>query len=132
MKYIYSAIFEPNESGTKFMASVPDLPGCVSSGRTLQEAIDEIADAASLWLVTAEDKDIPIPPATEQDDLEHLPGYVFSVIQVDTIAYRALTDTRAVRKNVSLPAWMVALADKRGINCSQLLQESLRAKLSTV
>lgn len=132
MKYIYSAIFEPNESGTKFMASVPDLPGCVSSGRTLQDAIDEITDAASLWLVTAEDKGTPIPPATKQDDLEHLPGYVFSVIQVDTIAYRALTDTRAVRKNVSLPAWMVALADKRGINCSQLLQESLRAKLSTV
>ncbi|RRF94279.1 MAG: hypothetical protein DUD27_09680 [Lachnospiraceae bacterium] len=28
-------------------------------------------------------------------------------------AYRAKTDTRAVRKNVSLPAWMAAMADKR-------------------
>lgn len=48
------------------------------------------------------------------------------MIRVDTIAYRALTDTRAVRKNVSLPAWMVNLADRQGINCSQLLQDALR------
>lgn len=38
--------------------------------------------------------------------------------QMEVILNRAETDTRAVRKNVSLPAWMAALADKRGINCS--------------
>jgi post-segregation antitoxin (ccd killing protein) len=62
--------------------------------------------------------------------MDHAPDSVFTVVQVDTIAYRALTDTRAVRKNVSLPAWMADLADKRGINCSQVLQEGLRARLN--
>lgn len=52
-----------------------------------------------------------------------------SLIQVDTISYRAATDTRAVRKNVSLPQWMANLAEKRGVNCSQILQESLMKKL---
>jgi post-segregation antitoxin (ccd killing protein) len=52
-----------------------------------------------------------------------------SLIQIDTISYRADTDTKAVRKNVSLPRWMANLADKRGVNCSQLLQESLMKKL---
>lgn len=52
------------------------------------------------------------------------------MIQVDTIVYRAQTDTKAVRKNVSLPAWMANLADMRGINCSQLLQDALRVRLS--
>ena len=130
MKYIYSAVFERNDDGSKYYARVPDLPGCVSSGSDLQDAIDEITDAASGWLVVAEDDGINIPPATPQDALEHEPGLLFSLIQIDTIAYRAMTDTQAVRKNVSLPAWMVALADKRGINCSQVLQEGLRAKLS--
>lgn len=130
MKYIYSAMFTPNEDGTKYYARVPDLPGCITTGHDLQDAIDQITDAASCWLVVAEDEEDPIPAATPQANLEHEDGAVFSLIQVDTIAYRAMTDTRAVRKNVSLPAWMANLADKRGINCSQLLQESLTTRLS--
>ena len=130
MKYIYSAMFTPTEDGTKYLARIPDLPGCISSGRGLSDAVEQITDAASGWLVVAEDEGLPIPPATTQTALEHEPGSVFSLLQVDTIANRALTDTRAVRKNVSLPAWMVELADKRGINCSQVLQEGLAAKLN--
>ena len=132
MKYMYSATFTPNQDGTKFFARVPDLPGCITTGKDLHDAIDQITDAASGWLVVAEDEGLEIPRATQQELLEHEAGCVFSVIQVDTIAYRAMTDTRAVRKNVSLPAWMAALADKRGINCSQVLQEGLTAKLNAI
>lgn len=123
MKYVYTAVF--SKDGDKFFASVPDLPGCVSSGNTIQEAIEEITDAASSWLVAAEDHGDPIAKATTQSELEHEYDDILSLIQVDTIAYRALTDTKAVRKNVSLPQWMVVLADKRGINCSQVLQAGL-------
>lgn len=45
---------------------------------------------------------------------------------------RSVTDTRAVRKNVSLPAWMANLADKHRINCSQVLQEGLRKQFDTL
>ena len=131
MKYIYSAVFSSNEDDTKYYARVPDLPGCVTTGSSLQDAIEQITDAASGWLVVAEDESLSIPDATPQEAIEHEPGAVFSLIQVDTIAYRALTDTRAVRKNVSLPAWMADLADKRGINCSQVLQEGLNARFHT-
>lgn len=132
MKYIYSAVFTPNEEGTKYYARVPDLPGCITTGHSLQDAIDQITDAVSGWLVVAEDEGLSIPTATPQESLAHEPNCVFSLILVDTIAYRALTDTRAVRKNVSLPAWMADLADKRGINCSQVLQEGLNARFSSL
>lgn len=132
MTYIYSAIFTSSEDGTKYYARVPDLPGCITTGHSLQDAIQQITDAASGWLVVAEDEGILIPPATPQAAIAHEAGDIFTMIQVDTIAYRALTDTRAVRKNVSLPAWMADLADKRGINCSQVLQEGLKARLSTM
>lgn len=130
MKYIYSAVFVPNDAGTKLFASIPDLPGCVTSGHDLHDAINQVTDAAASWLVVAEDEGLTIPPASPQTSLAHDPGTIFSVIQVDTLAYRAQTDTRAVRKNVSLPAWMAELADKRGINCSQVLQEGLTARLN--
>lgn len=128
MKYIYSAMFTTDEDG-KVYARVPDLPGCITTGKDLQDAIDEITDAASGWLVVAEDEGLPIADPTSQTDLDHEPGSILSLIRVDTMAYRAATDTRAVRKNVSLPQWLANLADKRGINLSQVLQEGLKARL---
>lgn len=131
MKYLYTAIISPIEGEDAWEARVPDLPGCVTTGKDIPEALEMISDAASLWLVVAEDKGRSIPRPTPQGALERQslgPDDVCTLIRVDTIAYRAQTDDRAVRKNVSLPAWMADLADKRGINCSQLLQEALRVR----
>lgn len=125
MKYSYSAVFSPSEDEGKVYARVPDLPGCITTGSSLQDAILQITDAASGWLVVAEDNTMPIPHATPQADIERAPSDILSVICVDTLAYRARTDTRSVRKNVSLPAWLARLADARGVNCSQVLQEAL-------
>ncbi len=131
MNYIYTAVFTPNENATKFYARIPDLPGCITTGSSLQDAIDQMTDAASGWLVVAEDKGLEIPAATPQSSVEHSESEYLSLIQVDTIAYRAETDTRAVRKNVSLPQWMATFADQRGINCSQVLQEALKERFRT-
>ena len=129
MKYIYTALFTPIEDGSGYYAKVPDLPGCITTGNSLSDAIDQITDAMSAWLVVAEDEGEPISPPSPQEKLSVDAGTICSLISADTIEYRAQTDTRAVRKNVSLPSWMVRLADKRGINCSQVLQDALRTLL---
>ena len=127
MKYIYSALFKVEQD--KVYARVPDLPGCITTGKDLEDAIDQITDAASIWLVSAEDDGEEIPAATPQSSLESDVDVQYSLIQIDTIAYRSKIDTRAVRKNVSLPAWMATMADQRGINCSQVLQNALKEQL---
>lgn len=132
MKYLYTAVFSPKESGNSYYASVPDLPGCISTGRDLSDAIDQITDAASCWLVVAEDEGLPIAAASAQRDIDIPADAVCSLIRIDSVAYRAQTNTKAVRKNVSLPAWMAAMADKRGINCSQVLQEGLMQRFALV
>ncbi len=130
MKYLYNAVLTPCEDGSGYYARVPDLSGCISTGSSLDDAIVQITDAASIWLVVAEDDGCTLPEPTPQDQILHETGSLLSLIRIDTIAYRASTDRRAVRKNVSLPAWMARLADKRGLNCSQILQEALLARLS--
>ena len=125
MKYFYTATIEPNESGTKFYCSVPDLPGCITTGSSMDDAIEMITDAASGWLVVAEEEGNEIPAATPQHQLAIPQNATCTIIRIDTIAYRAATDMKAVRKNVSLPAWMASLAEKRGVNCSQVLQDGL-------
>ncbi len=131
MKYIYTATFVPNEDGTKFYCRVPDLPGCITTGSSLDDAIEMITDAASGWLVVAEDEGNEIPAPTPQQKLDIPKNAVCSIIRIDTLAYRAATDIKAVRKNVSLPAWMATLAEKRGVNCSQVLQDGLMQLFNT-
>ena len=125
MKYIYTATFIPNEDGSKYYCRVPDLPGCITTGDSIDDAIEMVTDAASGWLVVAEDEGNEIPEATPQYQLDIPENATCSIIRIDTLAYRAATDTKSVRKNVSLPAWMASLADKRGVNCSQVLQDGL-------
>lgn len=131
MKYIYTATFVPNEDETKYYCRVPDLPGCITTAEHLEEAIEMITDAAGGWLVVAEDEGNEIPRATPQKKLDIPENAICSMIQIDTIAYRAATDNRAVRKNVSLPAWMANLAEQRGVNCSQVLQDGLSQLFQT-
>ncbi|MDO4620583.1 MAG: type II toxin-antitoxin system HicB family antitoxin [Lachnospiraceae bacterium] len=130
MKNIYTATFEQFDGDPKFYARVPDLPGCATSGKDLAEAIAMITDAANLWIISAEDHDDPVLAPSDQNDIPLEPGMKCSYIQIDTFAYRAAHDTRAVRKNVSLPHWMAELADKQKINCSQVLQDALLAKFT--
>ncbi len=128
MLYTYTAVITEHD-GT-FYAKVPDVPGCITTANSLSEAIDLITDALCGCLVVLEDEGIAPAVPTPQGDIEHESGAVLTIIRADTIKYRSATDTKSVRKNVSLPAWMSNLADKRGINCSKVLQDALLAKLA--
>ena len=128
MRYTYTAVITPGDK--KCYVRVPDIAGCATTGRDMEDAVVQITDALSGCLVVWEDQGLPIPQATPQPDILHEDGDVLTLVTVDTIAYRAKTDTRAVRKNVSIPAWMAALAEQRGINCSKVLQDALTQQLS--
>ena len=51
---------EPEEGGG-YVISVPALPGCISVGDTIDEALRMVADATELWLEVAREKGFPIP-----------------------------------------------------------------------
>ena len=127
MKYAYTAVIK-EELGT-FYVSFPDLSGCITTGHDLSDAIEQATDALSAWLCVAEDEKLDIPSPSSQDSIKRDSGTYLAVISADTLKYRAATDTRAVRKNVSLPAWLAKLADQRRLNCSQILQEALLSML---
>ena len=59
----YTVIIETTETG--FSGYVPDLPGCVSVGRTREEMERNIREAIGLYLDELRDQGAPIPaPAT--------------------------------------------------------------------
>lgn len=132
MKGVYAAILTriPGENG--YTARVPDVNGCITSGGNMLETLDNIRDALAACLCTLEDYDEPIPQASAPENIAHDAESIVALVDFDTLKYREETDTRAVRKNVSMPAWLSDLADKRGINCSQTLQEALKKQLGFI
>jgi predicted RNase H-like HicB family nuclease len=61
----YPVIISPlsEEDGGGFLATVPDLPGCMSDGETPAEAIENVQDAIEEWLDLARklEREIPTP-----------------------------------------------------------------------
>lgn len=127
MKGNYVAILVPVDGG--YAVRVPDLPSCVTSGTDLNDAMDMAHDALNACLLSLEDHQVEIPVPTHPDEIAINEGELLAIVPVDTLSYRIQTDTRAVRKSVSLPAWMASLADNKGLSYSKVLQDGLRSLL---
>lgn len=128
MKYVYPAIFKPLNDN-EYYIKVPDLPGCMTEGKSLADALDMAQDAISMWLCDAEDKNEPIPVASDIFDITHEEGEFTNLISVDTTEYRNLNDSRAIKKTLTIPNWLNTRAEKVGINFSQTLQQALKQQL---
>ena len=62
MRVKYAVIFERAEHN--WAAYVPDLPGCISTGKTLEETERNIREAIQGHLKTMHDYGQPVPPPT--------------------------------------------------------------------
>lgn len=125
-KFIYPAIFTPDEEEGGYTVEVPDLPGCITEGDTLLEAIEMAVDAASGWILVEleEGNDFPKPTKnTSEFKLEK--NSFINLIVLDINAYSEKHGKKAVRKNISIPAYLNTYVEKNNINCSHVLQEAL-------
>lgn len=61
----YSVLIEPLalEDGGGYLATVPDLPGCMSDGETREQAAHNVGEAIDAWIeeATALGRSIPVP-----------------------------------------------------------------------
>lgn len=126
MKYVYPAIFVPEDEN--YNVTVPDLPGCFTFGTSIPDAIYMARDAISLWLCDAEDNKEPIPAASSLEALNIDKGFV-NLIDVDTLEYRRINDSKAIKKTLSIPSYLNSIAEREGVNFSAVLQDALKERL---
>jgi predicted RNase H-like HicB family nuclease len=65
----YRITVERDEDGN-FIAQCPSLPGCISEGKTREEALANIKDAIEGYLASLKKHDEPIPPPIEEETVE--------------------------------------------------------------
>ena len=57
----YEIIRNWSEEDQVFVADLPELPGCIAHGRSLEAALASALDAVQLWIDTAKEFSDPIP-----------------------------------------------------------------------
>ena len=130
-KYIYPAIFTPEEDGG-YSVRFPDVDGCFTGGDSLAGAMEMANDALCLMLYDKEQSGAEIPAASSVPAVQtQAEGDEFvSLVACDTIAYRKFYDNKAVKKTLSIPSWLNDMAERAGINFSGTLQEALKQQLN--
>ena len=65
----------PEDEGSGYLVTIPDLPGCIADGETIDEAISEARDAFTAWVMAEmEDKDsLPAPKTYSGQFVQRIP-----------------------------------------------------------
>lgn len=120
-EYVYPAVFHSNEDGT-YTITYPDLPGCISEGKTLGNAMYMAQSALTQWIEYLSDKKQDIPLASNARDLMTEPCEFVNLIRAD------VKDGRAIKRTVSIPKWMDDKVIDAGLSLSRVLQDALLQK----
>lgn len=62
---IFNVTIDRDEDGV-FVVECPSIPGCVSQGKTKEEALENIKDAITLCLQVRAEKGVPLTIETRQ------------------------------------------------------------------
>ena len=126
MLKVYPAILHKEDG---YWIEFPDLEGCQTYGSTLEETMELAQEALGFYLASLMERNLPVPKPSDISSLEKKEGQLtYIATNVDT--YRR--DTRAVRKMLSILAWLAKEADAKNISLSKVLQEALKEKLLVV
>lgn len=129
-KLFYPALFHKAEEGG-FWVSFPDIPECLTQGDDMTQAYEIAVDALGLALISREKEHQPVPTVSDPTTITPEPDSFLVVIEFDMLAYKKRTNSRAVKKTLSIPEWLNEAAIDMDLNFSQILQEALLAKIQT-
>ena len=138
MLSMYPACFYKEENG--YSVIFPDLDYLSTCGENLEDAMSMAIDCLAgrlLWL--KEDKEqVPAPsdlkavdPVAVANELEFEPDECFvNIVTVDAEEYAKKHFDKAVKKTLTIPAWLNTAAMEQGINFSKVLQDALKKQLN--
>ena len=125
MLFIYPAIFHKEEGN--YWVEFPDLEGCQSYGEDIKETIKMAQEALELYIEVKLEAGNILPKPSDIEKLKLDDNSFSSFITCEVDEY--LKSAKAVKKTLTIPEWLNVLAEKKGINFSQTLQNALLEKL---
>lgn len=87
MKLVYPAIFTPCKDLSGYTVELPDLPGCVTEGRSLVEAIEMGIDAAGGWILDEMEDGSDYPSPSDFSTISCPDGSFINLLVLDMDSY---------------------------------------------
>lgn len=125
-----------------YSAVFPDLDYLATDGKTLDDVLGNAVDCLAGYIFLTEKEGSHIPEASrisEVDPIKALKELGISeneveesfvnLIGVDVTEYARKHFEKAVKKTLTIPAWLNKAALERNINFSRVLQEALQEKI---
>lgn len=127
-RYIYPALFEVgDEKG--YTVTFPDLPGCITEGDSMEEALHMAKEALELHMYGVEEDGEAIPDPSQPEKIVAPANTFVSLVEVWMPMVRDEMENRAIKKTLTIPKWLNDVAEKNKVNFSQILQSALKEYL---
>lgn len=127
-KYVYPAIFTKEDNGI-YSVQFPDIAGCYTDGESLADALEMAQDALCLMMYSREEEGKNVPVSSDIKTIAVNANEFVSLVSCDTLEYRKKYNNSAVKKTLTIPAWLNTIAENEGVNFSQVLQDALKTRL---
>lgn len=126
--YVFLAFFRRVTSGG-FSIDFPDLPGCISAGDTVEEAMTMVREALSLHLFGLIEDNESIPHASDLLKIKQEKNAFLTLVEGRPDLIGEIIRNKAVKKTLIIPYWMNEEAERLHINFSQVLQDAVKEKI---
>lgn len=127
-RYIYPAIFDYADDGIS--VEFPDLPGALTCGDTDEDALRMARECMALHLYGMEHDGDDIPQPSRAFDVKTATAnQTVVLVEVWMPPFRDEMAEKAVKKTLTIPAWLDELAVENNVNFSRVLQDGLKAHL---
>jgi len=120
------------DKDSDYGVSFPDFPGCVTAGRTLEEARKMAAEALALHVAGMREDGDALPDPSTLDDLRGDPAMKGAVAFLTELKQ----PERTVRINITARASQIAEIDRRALakgltRSSYIVQSALKEKVAS-
>ena len=128
--YAYPAIFLKDPATNTWEVTFPDIDNCFTSADTLEQAIVEARYVLEDIMYHREIQKDEIPASTPIEAVKTAPGSVVQLVVAVMSQVRREYSQKAVKKTLTIPAWMEEeLKKHKDVNISLLLQNAIKQEL---
>ena len=125
-KITYLAVFEKSKTG--FGVYFPDIPGCITCGNDFDHSLQMAEEVLGLHLYGIEKDGLPLP--TRKDNIPKLAsGDIVTAVSVFPALVKDEMENRREKTSVTIPRWLKAAAEAKGLNYSRLLETAIKETL---
>ena len=125
MLFVYPAEFHKEDNS--YWVDFPGLEGCQTFGNTLNETMENAQEALAAYILTLLENGAELAKPLDISACHAPNGGFVSLVSCTIEPYK---NNKAVKKTLTIPAWLNERAVSMGINFSQILQDALLRRIA--